>query len=151
MGLPGVPLPKATPHTITTPIGKVTLWGDHTKLTGFFPSATEDALADKPAVTSTVRATTVRRYPGDPNPYSRASHSRTFYPATAKGNGTTPGKRFWCEVAGMDGNGNPITLSHQFTYVGTFAAVRNAAIAQSTMDYTLRNCSGAGYEILDTP
>ena len=151
MGLPGVPLPKAVPHTITTPQGDVTIWGDHTKLIEFFPTATENSLADKQPVTSTVKATTVHRYPGDPSPYTRASHSRTVYPMTARSNGTTPGLRFWCELPDTDGNGNAIVKAKQFTYQGTFAAVRFAAIDQATKDYVLRNNSGRAYDINHTP
>lgn len=143
----GTPLPKAQRHTLTTPIGGVKLWGDPTKLAQFFPAATLDEFTDPPPVVASVGSTTVKRYPGDPNPYTRSAHARTTYRGVPRANGAIPGERFWCEIMVSNGLGGSKKKTYQFAYQGDFGAVRAGAEANNTIPFVLRNKSGVSYEI----
>jgi hypothetical protein len=143
--------PRPVEHTITTAAGTQSIWGDPEKLALFFPSAAPKALVDLPPKTSTVRSTTVRRYPGDPNPFTRKSYSRTVRPAGARTNGTTPGRRMWCELRAPKVGGGTAITSYQFTFTGPFTALRLKAESDAPSDFTIRNASGVAYDIKTTP
>lgn len=140
-------LPKAQRHSQASSLGPFKIWGDPTKLSVYFPDASLDELTAPAPINASVGGHTVRRYPGDPNPFTRGGHDRTTYPGVKKPNGTTPGERFWCEIRVSDGLGGFKTQASQFTYQGTFSQLKAAAIATNTIPYVLRNRSGAAYEI----
>lgn len=143
----GEPLPKAQRHTLTTSLGPVKIWGAPAKVDIFFPTAVLDEESDPTPATASVGSTTVSRYPGDPNPFTRSAHERTTYRGVPRANGATPGERFWCEIMVSDGLGGQKKKSYQFSLQGPFHHLRVGADATNTIPYVLRNRSGASYEI----
>ena len=141
------PLPKAQRHTLTTPQGPVKLWGDPTKLEIFFPTATLDEFTDPAPVEASVGATSVRRYPNDPSPFTRSAHTRTTFRGSPRANGALPGERFWCEIMVSDGFGGTKKKTYQFAYQGTFGAVRAGAEINNTIPFVIRNRSGVSFEV----
>lgn len=132
---------KPIPHTISTDFDDVVIWGDTDKLQEFLPSAVPDVMGAGVVVNFTRSGSSVRQYPGDTSPYSRSGGPVSRFSEPGLANKATPGKRFWCEV--VEGAGPLRTRTvRQFTYVGSWSALRDAMRSNAAKSYTLRNASG---------
>jgi len=130
----------------TKPANFLTIYGDPAKLAEYLKMSAFEEVAAVPAVAATVgvAAHVRKRYPGHAG-YNVQDHPRTFLKETDRpGGGGMPGNRFWMErpKTGTGPVPNDI-VKRAFTYVGTWKALKETALAQKLgPDFVLRNSSG---------
>lgn len=76
----------------------VEIWGDKTKAELLFGAVEEKPSSGRKEVSVTRPAGVVKRYPGDPRPYTRKGSTYTYSLFPARSAQTTPGSPFWIEV-----------------------------------------------------
>ena len=75
--------------------GKVVIWGRQTPVKVAFPTALASPSLDGTAGGYAKPAALVRRYPGDPKPYTRRASTAQKFIYRGLGGPATPGRRFW--------------------------------------------------------
>lgn len=80
----------------------------------------------------------VRRYPNDPNPYSRSNVARKVMKNRSIRHGNAlPGRRFTLREIGVDGQ------NRQFTYAGSLATLHSTLVTHGKVDMVFTNYNGA--------
>lgn len=140
--------PRPTPFKVSVSAGSPIVWASDTvALTKYFPAALP--LGSLPPVLKVVsrRAHQRRQYPGDTSPVAQGASTGSVWREPQLANQTTPGRVFWCEEKISIGNGKFKTKRKQFTYQGSFSALKTVARATTTFNFVIRNASGAAYPV----
>jgi hypothetical protein len=137
---------KEVPHTLTGAGVGVVIWGDHAKLVALVPGVVADAAAGAADITFTRAGASVKRYPGDPNPYTRAGGTVVRLKQKPAKLGTLPGRPFTIEVTTGTAPDEIIKV-HQFSFTGPFTKLHAFVEGAATSDYILRSPGGKPYAI----
>ena len=116
------------------------IWAETANLNYFLKTALEpDTIGGVENRTKNIPQRTVRRYVGDPNPYTvkAVTGARYLYDPGRKNGGATPGQ----EMILADG-----VEKRSMTYTGSFIDVHAYFVGNAKMDLTLYS-AGASYEI----
>jgi hypothetical protein len=136
------------PYRLSAVPGSPIIWGEKDNIEYFLKNVLPVAGAAGLDKQIAVKASTVHRYPGDPNPYTRKGGQRRIYQDKTGSSVGTPGKRFWMEFYNPDDEStNEI---RQFTCVGSQGLLRQQCKVAAKIDFTFRMNSGKAFEILVT-
>ena len=103
---------------------------------GLVPKTAQDVTVGQ--TNSKSGSSSVRRYPGDPNPYSRRNVARTVLKNRSVRHGNAlPGKRFTLSEIADDGE------LRQFTYVGKLPALHSMLVTHGKVDMIFTHNTGA--------
>lgn len=121
------------------------VWGDPTKISPYIPGFTEVAAEGPVNISVTRSGSSVRRYPGDPSPYSRSGGLAVRVKAADATRTVLPGRNAYLEEVTEFGN----RVVQTITFEGPFARLHAAATAAATRPFTLRSPGGKAYAITD--
>lgn len=82
----------------TAGAGGVLIWGDFEKASLLFTQVEEQSRFGRTEISVTRPAGVVKRYPGDPKPFTRRGTTYTYSLYSGKSSSATPGDPFWIEV-----------------------------------------------------
>jgi hypothetical protein len=95
----------------------------------------------------TIKAATVRDYPGDSNTFSRRSFQARKWSAPYRRGSSTPGKLFWLIDPTPDAETGGPTQKREFTYQGALLDLYNLFVASAKINLELMASSGRVYPI----
>lgn len=142
--------PRPIPFKVAvTPSAPIVWASDTVALKKYFPAALP--LAGQAPVLKVIsrRAHQRRQYPGDTSPVAQGASTGSVWKEPQLSNQTTPGRVFWCEEKVVGGNGKMKTKRKQFTYQGSFSALKTVARAAPALNFVIRNATGAAYPVVD--
>lgn len=117
------------------------VWGDVSKLSALFSSVSPAGSGGVVDISYSRNGGSVRRYPGDPAPYTRGAASVVRSRIPRASSQTTPGRPFTVEVPAVVEPGEKRTV-RQFTLIGSWSAFHAAASAQAKVDMIIRSPGG---------
>jgi hypothetical protein len=122
-------------------VGGVVIWGDETKASLLFTSVENESVSGSYEVTVTRPAGVVKRYPGDPRPFTRRGTTYTYSLWIGRSNQTTPGDPFWIEVPAEPLPGQ-VRKVYQFTTNENNTQLKSAFDRVCSTAFNLRFNSG---------
>ena len=134
------------PHTIANFADRLVIYADTTKLVYLFGAVPADADPGGTDQQWDRKGGSVRRYPGDPSPYTRKAITYTVLSQKGGNRGILPGRPFTVEYE-VGASTPKIKKVVQFTLVGPWTSFHAWAGTKAKVNMTIRSPGGRPYKI----
>ena len=133
------------PYRLSAVSGSPIIWGERANLEFFLNGVTPVVGVGGLDKQVSYGGSSVSRYPGDPNPFSRKGGTRRIYLDKAGASVGTPGKRFWLEFINEDDQSK--NEVRQFTVQGSMGLLRAQCKASVKIECFFRSSSGRKWQL----